>query len=94
MNRFDAISPTYCIRIGANVREACRSRQELSNEYSKEYLLFTIYYLLAKIGFDTTEKPANVSMKEPHGKGAAKPRKKLQKRPRSFWHDGKHHIVK
>ena len=41
-----------------------------------------------------TEKPANISMKEPHGKGAAKPRKKLQKRPRSFWHDGKHHIVK
>ena len=41
-----------------------------------------------------TEKPANVSMKEPHGKGAAKPRKKLQKRPRSFWHDGKQNIVK
>ena len=40
------------------------------------------------------EEPGNASMREPHGKGAAKPRKKLQKRPRSFWHDGKHHIVK
>ena len=29
-----------------------------------------------------TEKPANISMKEPHGKGAAKPRKKQQKRKR------------
>ena len=40
------------------------------------------------------EEPGNASMREPHGKGAAKPRKKQQKRPRSFWHDGKQNIVK
>ena len=50
-----------------------------------------IFLVFVNFGFET---PANASMREPHGKGAAKPRKKQQKRPRSFWHDGKHHIVK
>ena len=54
----------------------------------------SINYLVAKIGFDTAEEPGNASMREPHGKGAAKPRKKQQKRPRSFWHDRKQNIVK
>jgi hypothetical protein len=41
-----------------------------------------------------TKEPGNASMREPHGKGAAKPRKKQQKRPRSFWHDRKQDVVK
>ena len=54
------------------------------------------------------EEPRNVSMLEPHGKIAAKPSKKQQKRLRqrqdqprvldkgtvSFWHEGKHRILR
>ena len=38
--------------------------------------------------------PGKALVRAPRGKVAAKPRKKQQKRPRSFWHDGKQNIAK